>query len=100
MATKIFAQKLKALREENNILQRQIAALLEIDTPLYSRYERGERPVKEEYLSKLADYYSVDYNELRDIWLADKVYSVVAEEESAAQVLDIVAENVAKYGVK
>ncbi|WP_290396136.1 helix-turn-helix transcriptional regulator, partial [uncultured Duncaniella sp.] len=51
-----FAQKLKSLREENHYLQRQIAALLDIDTPMYSRIERGERFAKEEHIPILAKY--------------------------------------------
>lgn len=37
----LFANKLKELREEKQLLQRQLASALEIDTPMYSRIERG-----------------------------------------------------------
>ena len=46
LTTMFFAQKLKSLREEHRYMQRQIAALLDIDTPMYSRIERGERFAK------------------------------------------------------
>lgn len=42
-----FADKLKELREKKQLLQRQLASALEIDTPMYSRIERGERKPKE-----------------------------------------------------
>ena len=73
-----FAQKLKSLREENHYLQRQIAALLDIDTPMYSRIERGERFAKEEHIPILAKYYDIDENELRQLWLPDKVADLVS----------------------
>ncbi len=95
-----FAQKLKSLREEHRYLQRQVAALLDIDTPMYSRIERGERFAKEEHIPQLAEFYEVNENELRQLWLADKVYDVIAGEISANEVLDIVSESIVKYGKK
>lgn len=98
LTTMFFAQKLKSLREGHHYMQRQIAALLDIDTPMYSRIERGERFAKEEHIPQLAKFYSIDENELRQLWLADKVYDVIAGEEAANEVLDIVAESIVEYG--
>lgn len=42
----IFGKKIKELREEHGLLQRQLSAALEIDTPMYSKIERGERKAK------------------------------------------------------
>ena len=33
----LFGNKIKELRDENGIMQRQLAALLEIDTPMFSK---------------------------------------------------------------
>ena len=38
----LFGNKIKELRDENGIMQRQLAALLEIDTPMFSKIERGD----------------------------------------------------------
>ena len=55
--------RIRDLREDNDLTQRQIADYLLCDQPLYSKYERGERPVPLEILMKLAAYYktSIDY---------------------------------------
>ena len=50
----LFADKLKELREKKQLLQRQLASALEIDTPMYSRIERGERKAKREQVILLA----------------------------------------------
>ena len=42
----IFGRKIKELREERGLVQRQLSAALEIDTPMYSKIERGERKTK------------------------------------------------------
>lgn len=55
--------RIRDLREDNDLKQKQIAEFLLCDQSLYSKYERNERPLPLEYADKLADYYgvSVDY---------------------------------------
>ncbi len=61
------------------MLQRQLSAALEIDTPMYSKIERGERPAKRSQLPILANIFQVDEKELHTIWLADKVLDIMAD---------------------
>ena len=35
----LFGKKIRELRDENGVLQRQLAALLEIDTPMFSQQD-------------------------------------------------------------
>ena len=55
--------RIRDLREDNDLKQKQIAAYLLCDQSLYSKYERGERPLPLDLACKLADFYgvSVDY---------------------------------------
>lgn len=55
--------RIRDLREDKDLKQKQIADYLMCDQSLYSKYERGERALPLEYAVKLADYYgvSVDY---------------------------------------
>lgn len=76
--------------------QRELAYLLNIDTPMYSRLERGERKAKREQVVALADFYKDD--SLLILWAADKVYSVLAEEKEPQKVLSIVSEQFVEYG--
>lgn len=39
----LFGKKIRELRDEQGVLQRQLAALLKIDTPMFSKIERGDR---------------------------------------------------------
>lgn len=93
----IFGNKLKILREEQQIPQRQIASILEIDTATYCKIEKGERRAKREQLAILADLLQTDPKELLRLWAADKVYDLIADEEEATQILNVVAENIANY---
>lgn len=98
MTNILFADKLKELREGKQLLQRQLASALEIDTPMYSRIERGERKAKREQVILLAKLLGENEKELLQLWLADKVYDVLAEEDCADGVISMVAENICEYG--
>ncbi len=55
--------RLKNLREDHDLLQKEIADYLNISQVTYSYYESGKRMIPFELLIKLAEYYhtSVDY---------------------------------------
>jgi transcriptional regulator with XRE-family HTH domain len=93
----IFGNKIRTLREEKQIPQRQLAAALEIDTATYCKIEKGDRRAKREQVITLANLLEVDSKELIRLWSADKVYDIIAEEEEATQILDVVAESIVQY---
>ena len=77
----LLGQKIKELRLENGVLQRQLASLLEIDTPMFSKIERGNRRAKRTQVVQIANYFNVDEKELITLWVADKVLVAVKNEE-------------------
>ena len=65
------------------MVQRQLASALEIDTPMYSKIERGERKAKRSQLPIMAQLFGVKEKELLVVWLADKILDVVENEDEA-----------------
>lgn len=59
----ISMNRLKELREDKDLYQKDIADYLKIDQSNYSKYELEKVNIPIEYLKLLADYYntSVDY---------------------------------------
>ena len=55
--------RIKSLREDNDLTQKQLSQMLNISQVAYSYYELNKRSIPLELLSKLADFYntSVDY---------------------------------------
>jgi transcriptional regulator with XRE-family HTH domain len=55
--------RLKEIREDKDLYQKDIAYLLKIDQSNYSKYELEKINIPRDILEKLADYYqtSVDY---------------------------------------
>ena len=76
----IFGNEIKKLREERRLLQRNVATQLDIDTPLYSKYERGERLPKKSQISQIAHILNTDERVLRILWVADKLLKDIDEE--------------------
>jgi transcriptional regulator with XRE-family HTH domain len=96
----IFGNKIRTLREEKQIPQRQLAAALDIDTATYCKIEKGDRRAKREQITVLADFLEVNSLDLLRLWSADKVYEIIAEEEGATQILDLVADSIEEYKQK
>lgn len=59
----MYFQRLRDLREDKGLTQREVGNLLHIRQNVYSRYELGIRTIPLEYLLILADFYrtSTDY---------------------------------------
>ena len=92
----LFGNKIKELRDENGIMQRQLAALLEIDTPMFSKIERGDRRAKREQVIKLAEYFHQDEKEMLTLWLADKVLDAVGDDELSNDAITVAQEQIKK----
>lgn len=88
-----FTEKIKQLREQLQLPQRQLASALEIDTATYSKIEKGDRRVKAEQIVIIANLLKTDKNELLTLWLADQVSSVVADDTSIAKRALKIADN-------
>lgn len=56
-------ERIKGLREDNDMNQTDLALILNISQRAYSHYERGDREIPLKILISIADYYnvSVDY---------------------------------------
>lgn len=55
----MYLKKLKDLRIDNDLYQREIAKILKITRQQYSLYESGKRDIPVDLLIKLADFYEV-----------------------------------------
>lgn len=78
----LFGSKIKQLRSEHGVLQRELAALLEIDMPMMCKIERVERRAKRKHIVLLANYFHVDENEMLAVWLADKVLNTIEDDDN------------------
>ena len=59
-------KNLRAIREDKDIKQKEIAEILNVSQNTYSQYETGVISLTAEVLIKLADYYNVSVDYLLD----------------------------------
>jgi transcriptional regulator with XRE-family HTH domain len=91
-----FGERIKELRESQGLLQRQLAADLEIDTPMFSKIERGERKAKREQVEQLAELLHADKQALFSLWLADQILDLIKNEPQAYEAIEIVKKELKK----
>ena len=89
-----FGEHIKQLREQNQLLQRQLANALDMDTAMLSKIERGERRAKREHIPILASLLKTNEKELFTIWLADQVYDLIKEEENPTEILKVAEQEI------
>ena len=53
----MYYKRIRDLREDKDLTQKQLAEYLNVSQKSYSRYERGERTIDPEILSKLATFH-------------------------------------------
>tara|TARA_R110002124_G_scaffold206081_2_gene372550 strand:- start:388 stop:693 length:306 start_codon:yes stop_codon:yes gene_type:complete len=89
-----LGNRIKELRENQGLLQRHLSADLEIDTPMFSKIERGERKAKREQVLKLAELLKADEKELLTMWLGDQIMEIITDEEQALQALKMATNDI------
>ena len=62
----MYFRRLRDMREDSDLSQKQIAEYLGIAQTVYSRYERGFQTIPLELLIALANYYQVSLDFLTD----------------------------------
>ena len=55
----MYLKKLKDLRIDNDLYQKEVAGILKITRQQYGLYESGKRNIPVDLLIKLADFYGV-----------------------------------------
>ena len=87
-----FGERVRTLREKQNLYLRQVAPLLEMDTAQLSKIEKGSRLLKRDQIKVLAEILKADSNELLVLWLADQLYDVVKDEDVALKAMEAAEE--------
>jgi transcriptional regulator with XRE-family HTH domain len=95
----MLGQKLKVLRVAKGLVQRQVAAELEVDTAYVSKIEGNEKAVSRNHLKKLSQLFNISEEELLTLWLADKLYDLAKNEDVGLKAIEA-AENELKSNKK
>jgi transcriptional regulator with XRE-family HTH domain len=92
----MIGTRIRELREENNILLRQLAAQLEMDTAMLSKMERGDRFFKKENIIAIAEIFNQDSKELLVLWLGDKIVKTIKDDDYKIEALEFAINTIRK----
>lgn len=95
-----FGEYIREIREEKQLLLREVASQMNIDTALLSKIERGTRMARKEQAEALAKVLKQNKNELLQYWLADKIVFILKEEKNSTEILKIVEEKINRLSKK
>jgi transcriptional regulator with XRE-family HTH domain len=93
---KTFGEIIKAKREEQRLLLREISAKTSIDQSIISKLEKGERTATRDQVLKFAEIYKLSSSDLIISWQSDKVAYDLMLENDAEKILKV-AESKVKY---
>ena len=87
---------IRKLREEQELPLRTVAAYLDVDQAILSKFERGQRKPTREQVISLAKFFKVSERKLLVQWLSDKLMYELEDEAMALDALHLAEEKV-KY---
>lgn len=85
----MLSELLKSKREKKSLLLREVASMIDVDTALISKIEKGDRKPTREQVDKLAVALEIEYSHLLKLWLSEKVYEDVKGEDVAIDALKL-----------
>ena len=92
-----IGKKIRELREKNNLLLRDLAAVLKIDVALLSKIERGERQATRKQIITIASYFNINQNEFLSQWLGEKIAFEIRDEDVASEALKVAEQEIKYY---
>lgn len=90
-------EKIKSLREKKGLLQKELADHIDVKSAFMSKVENGTKQISKTHLHIISQLLDCDYKELETLWLADRVYQLLKDEQQAIEALKV-AESTIKYG--
>ena len=91
---KTFGEIIREERKNKGLFLRQVAAALDIDQAVISKFEKGERKPSREQVMKFAKYYKLDKELIIVAWLSDKVVYELQDEKLANEALKAAEEKI------
>lgn len=91
---------LKNAREAKEMILRKVAAAVDIDQSLISKFEKNERKPTLEQIKRFATFYAIPEEELIISWHSEKIAEALKYSDSTSEILSLVEEKVVYYKSK
>lgn len=88
---------LKSARLERKLILRKVAAAVDIDQSLISKFEKDERKPTREQITRFAEFYQIPEIELTINWYSDKIAEELRYAELSSEILKVAEEKIQYY---
>lgn len=92
-----LGQYLRELRKDKGQTLHQVSKGTDIDSPLLSKLERGERLPTDEQIKKLAKYYKVPEADLKVKATAERIIKEYGVNDTTYEAVNLVMEQITPY---
>lgn len=92
-----LGQYLRELRKDKGQTLHQVSVGTDIDSPLLSKLERGERLPTDEQIKKLAKYYKVAETNLKVKATAERIIKEYGVSDTTYEAVNLVMEQITPY---
>lgn len=92
-----LGQHLRELRKDKGQTLHQVSKGTDIDSPLLSKLERGERLPTDEQIKKLAKYYKVAEADLKVKATAERIIKEYGVNDTTYEAVNLVMEQITPY---
>ncbi|MEO8934511.1 MAG: helix-turn-helix transcriptional regulator [Xanthomarina sp.] len=94
---KTLGDTLKSAREKKNLILRKVAAEVDIDQSLISKFEKNERKPTMEQIVRLAKFYELSESDLIINWYSERIADELRYTESTSEILKVAEEKINYY---
>jgi len=94
---KTLGDTLKCAREEKELILRKVAAEVDIDQSLISKFEKNERKPTMEQILRLAKFYDLSESQLIISWYSEKIAKELKYTDSTSEILKVAEEKINYY---
>lgn len=94
---KTLGETLKCARENKNLILRKVAAAVDIDQSLISKFEKNDRKPTMEQIKRLARFYELSESELLINWYSEKIADDLKYTELTTEILKVAEEKINYY---
>jgi predicted nucleotidyltransferase len=98
MHSETFGERIRRLRQAQNMSLRELTAALNYDQSSLSKIERNELPAPESLVEPMAKKLGVRYKDLAVKYLSERVYYLLKESDFALEVIEIAGKRLEKEG--
>lgn len=94
---KTLGETLRLAREEKELILRKVAAEVDVDQSLISKFEKNERKPTMDQLVRLAKFYGLSESELIINWYSEKIAEELKYTELTSEILKVAEEKIKYY---